>query len=435
MTDQNNAAQPVLTDEEILQVFADAVGNQEDDARFIDVDRDQAIRIARTLLSKLRAPVADERAAFEASYRSRFNVPAHAGLTFPDVAEAWKWWQRRAALASAPAPKPWPVEEQPDGTVTPVDPADMGSAPVAEPETMEESQPIAPDDEAISECWISASDSDGIAYDGPSFERGYRLGEIAERDRQASAPIAGEAVGHVYSMMPLVPGGRRVQYASFNRDLSDGTPLYAAPQAMPDDARRQVIAECRRVIGSTDGRKEPAAHALAHWVSSKLRAAPRASATITHYECGPYNGDGTYEAVPVYAAPLASAGDARRALGGYQTDSFRVLKTHPAHAAAKDGQQRAGDVSPLLARALDEWHEDDGPVMWWAWCGHEWAGEVPWCGTPHYQDWPGYHTHWTPIAGFPAAPSPQSAAIRNSLIADPSGGLPTQHTDGGAVYE
>ncbi|SSW66653.1 hypothetical protein AVE30378_02192 [Achromobacter veterisilvae] len=210
----------------------------------------------------------------------------------------------------------------------------------------------------------------------------------------------------------------------------------AAPQAMPDDVRRQVIAECRRVIGSTDGRKEPAAQALAHWVSAKLRAAPRASATITHYECGPYNGDGTYEAVPVYAAPpLASTGDARRALGGYQTDSFRVLKTHPAPAAAKDGQQRARDVSPLLARALDEWHEDDGPVMWWAWCGHEWAGEAPWCGTPHYQDWPGYHTHWTPIAGFPATPSPQSAAIRNSLIADPSGGLPTQHTDGGTVYE
>jgi hypothetical protein len=48
------------------------------------------------------APVADERAAFEASYRSRFNVPAHAGLTFPDVAEAWVWWQARAALVSAP---------------------------------------------------------------------------------------------------------------------------------------------------------------------------------------------------------------------------------------------------------------------------------------------------------------------------------------------
>lgn len=36
-----------------------------------------------------------------------------------------------AALASAPIPKPWPVEEQPDGAITPVDPVDMASAPVA----------------------------------------------------------------------------------------------------------------------------------------------------------------------------------------------------------------------------------------------------------------------------------------------------------------
>lgn len=129
----------------------------------------------------------------------------------------------------------------------------------------------------------------------------------------ASAPVAGEAVGHVYSMEALVPGGRRVQHAKFNRCLPDGTllytgprasaapaafskdgvlfwygdhaarrgfdgDLYLAPQAMPDDVRRHVIAECRRVIGSTDGRKEPAAHALAHWVSAKLRAAPQPTA-------------------------------------------------------------------------------------------------------------------------------------------------------------
>lgn len=41
-----------LSDDEILQVFADAVGNQEPDARLIDVDRDQAIRIAHELLRR-----------------------------------------------------------------------------------------------------------------------------------------------------------------------------------------------------------------------------------------------------------------------------------------------------------------------------------------------------------------------------------------------
>jgi hypothetical protein len=49
----------------------------------------------------------------------------------------------------------------------------------------EDAPPIAPDDEAISEAWITASDCDGIAYDGPSFERGYRAA-------LASAPVAGE---------------------------------------------------------------------------------------------------------------------------------------------------------------------------------------------------------------------------------------------------
>lgn len=77
-------------------------------------------------------------------------------------------------------------------------------------------------------------------------------------------------------------------------------------------------------------------------------------------------------------------------------------------ASAEDMRNAA--LTPLLARALAEWHEDDGPVTWWAWCGHEWAGEAPWYGTPIDQGWPGYHTHWTPIPGVPAALSAQPDA-------------------------
>ena len=61
-------------------------------------------------------------------------------------------------------------------------------------------------------------------------------------------------------------------------------------------------------------------------------------------------------------------------------------------------------TEPLIARSRGEWHEDDGPVVWWSWDGHGWAGESPWCGTPLDSDWPGYHTHWTP-----APPPPTSA--------------------------
>ncbi|RZS80613.1 hypothetical protein [Pigmentiphaga kullae] len=70
---------------------------------------------------------------------------------------------------------------------------------------------------------------------------------------------------------------------------------------------------------------------------------------------------------------------------------------------------QAAPIVPLIARALAEWHEDDGQVLWWAWCGHEWAGEAPWCGTPLDSDWPGYHTHWTAIPAMPASLTTQGA--------------------------
>jgi hypothetical protein len=60
------------------------------------------------------------------------------------------------------------------------------TTPPAQPAPVQE--PLPPDDESICEDWISASDSDGVAYDGPSFERGYKLGQIAERDAVRPRP-------------------------------------------------------------------------------------------------------------------------------------------------------------------------------------------------------------------------------------------------------
>ncbi|MCV4233330.1 hypothetical protein OHJ21_19285 [Virgibacillus sp. LDC1] len=45
------------------------------------------------------------------------------------------------------------------------------------------------------------------------------------------------------------------------------------------------------------------------------------------------------------------------------------------------------------ARPIDEWHEDIGDVLWWAFP----IEEAPYCGNPLDSEWPGYHTHWTPI--------------------------------------
>ncbi|MEJ5148998.1 DUF4406 domain-containing protein [Comamonas sp. MYb396] len=77
---------------------------------------------------------------------------------------------------------------------------------------------------------------------------------------------------------------------------------------------------------------------------------------------------------------------------------------------------------PLIARSLAEWHEDDGAVAWWAWCGHSWAGEAPFIGMPCDSDWPGYHTHWTPAPSQPAGlnATPKPPATEDSSAGDPA---------------
>jgi len=47
----------------------------------------------------------------------------------------------------------------------------------------------------------------------------------------------------------------------------------------------------------------------------------------------------------------------------------------------------------LEARPAEDWHEDYGEVLWWAFP----IEEPPYCGSPLCSTWPGYHTHWTPI--------------------------------------
>lgn len=46
-----------------------------------------------------------------------------------------------------------------------------------------------------------------------------------------------------------------------------------------------------------------------------------------------------------------------------------------------------------LALPLAEYHEDFGHVLWWTFP----INEPPYCGIPTDSDWPGYHTHWSPL--------------------------------------
>lgn len=88
MTNQNNAAQPVLTDDEIRAVW---VEHGLDDEAVEDFAR----AIESALLSKLRAPVADERAAFDAKLGAHVREWARRWGWEPGDAEgAWEYAQR-----------------------------------------------------------------------------------------------------------------------------------------------------------------------------------------------------------------------------------------------------------------------------------------------------------------------------------------------------
>lgn len=50
-------------------------------------------------------------------------------------------------------------------------------------------------------------------------------------------------------------------------------------------------------------------------------------------------------------------------------------------------------LQPHIALPLESWHEDMGPVLWWVFP----IDEPPYAGTPLDDDWPRYHTHFTPI--------------------------------------
>lgn len=54
---------------------------------------------------------------------------------------------------------------------------------------------------------------------------------------------------------------------------------------------------------------------------------------------------------------------------------------------------------PPVARPESDYHEDMGNVLWWKFP----VDEPPYCGSPLDSDWPGYHTHFTPL---PAVPVP-----------------------------
>ena len=55
---------------------------------------------------------------------------------------------------------------------------------------------------------------------------------------------------------------------------------------------------------------------------------------------------------------------------------------------------------------LCDWTPEHGAVTWWCYgeASGEWLTAVPWIGTPGTPDWPGHHTHFTPLPKQPQEP-------------------------------
>ena len=68
-------------------------------------------------------------------------------------------------------------------------------------------------------------------------------------------------------------------------------------------------------------------------------------------------------------------------------------------------------LAPEVAIPAEQYHEDDGPVLWWLLPVMD--AEGAWAGTPNDSDWPGYHTHYTRLPPAPVAPTctPESEAL------------------------
>jgi len=91
------------------------------------------------------------------------------------------------------------------------------------------------------------------------------------------------------------------------------------------------------------------------------------------------------------------------------TDTFRALCVEllaiiPAHGTGDPNSlviaraRAALEAQPEpVARPEDEYHEDMGAVLWWRFP----IDEPPYCGSPLDSEWPGYHTHFTPLGPMP----------------------------------
>ncbi|WP_338881494.1 hypothetical protein WHX56_13920 [Achromobacter veterisilvae] len=334
MTNPHNTAQPVLTGDEIRA----AVKHAHNMSGPSDATQpgEYVLAGALALLSKLRAPVADELCkrcggpGWYASHTTGYpqSIPCSAcnpqGVSVTQMekdpflaAQLWRKpadadayegaredlaiWKRRALEAERDLRAERETSSRlvaelnaENGPMRMGDPAALASAPVADTAAIiRDVCELDPADEGPQTISVTVSD----------------LKRIIELH---SAPVAGEAVGHVYSMEALVPGGRRVQHAKFNRCLPDGTLLYTGPRASAEPATMQDLKDVAREVAAD---------------SAALRAEARNAAL-----------EEAAQAAARVGRPVG-AGDGDTYVPGTSADAARAIRALKQPQADKDGAQ------------------------------------------------------------------------------------------------
>lgn len=101
---------------------------------------------------------------------------------------------------------------------------------------------------------------------------------------------------------------------------------------------------------------------------------------------------------------------AARAMAGFDSPKAamgairNILNCHAVHHARAVLALYGTHPAPVLvAIPAEQWHEDDGPCLWWKFP----INEPPYSGSPLDSDWDGYYTHFTRLA-CPELPLPEA---------------------------
>lgn len=107
-----------------------------------------------------------------------------------------------------------------------------------------------------------------------------------------------------------------------------------------------------------------------------------------------------------YFRALANSASLFRVVGG------AIVMLDPANALVdpdadtiEHHPDRLQFIAAQTARPLAEYNDDHGNVLWWTLP----INEPPYVGQPSDDDWPGYHTHWTPLI-VPIVPIPEGCS-------------------------